>query len=161
MTNKYRSHLLVLPEDDANRQMANGFITNGNLNPRAIQILPVAGGWGKVFDAFRSEYISILRQYSLRRLLLLIDFDNDLSRLNSMKGQIPDDISERVFILGVLSEPEDLKAQLGYPGLERIGESLSNECSNNTQNIWRHALLLHNQEELNRLIKFVKPFLFG
>jgi hypothetical protein len=39
--NKYKPHLLVLPEDDPNRQIANGFVHNPavDLNERAIQIL--------------------------------------------------------------------------------------------------------------------------
>jgi hypothetical protein len=42
--NKHRAHILVLPEDDANRQIANGFVLDPNLNDRAIQILPPSGG---------------------------------------------------------------------------------------------------------------------
>ena len=43
--NKHKPHLLVLPEDDADRQIANGFvIAQGvGLDDRAIQILPEAG----------------------------------------------------------------------------------------------------------------------
>ena len=45
--NKHKLHLLVLPEDDADRQIANGFvIAQGvGLDYRAIQILPEVGGW--------------------------------------------------------------------------------------------------------------------
>ncbi|QEI40683.1 hypothetical protein BMF77_01255 [Dolichospermum sp. UHCC 0315A] len=39
--NKNKPHLLILPEDDANRQIVNGFIQNLNVNNRAIQILPI------------------------------------------------------------------------------------------------------------------------
>jgi hypothetical protein len=42
--NKYKSHILILPEDDANREIANGFNLNENLDDRSIQILPSAGG---------------------------------------------------------------------------------------------------------------------
>jgi hypothetical protein len=35
--NKYKPHILVLPEDDANRQIANGFILEPTLNQSAIQ----------------------------------------------------------------------------------------------------------------------------
>jgi hypothetical protein len=45
--NKYEDHVLVLPEDDANRQIANGFILNSNVKERAIQVLPIADGWDK------------------------------------------------------------------------------------------------------------------
>ena len=45
--NKYLPHLLILPEDDANRELANGFVLNHAVNSRAVQILPPAGGWKK------------------------------------------------------------------------------------------------------------------
>ena len=35
--NKEQPHLLVLPEDDANRQIVNGFINHLNVNKSAIQ----------------------------------------------------------------------------------------------------------------------------
>ena len=37
--NKYLPHVLVLPEDDANRQLANGFLLDPNLLDRRIQLL--------------------------------------------------------------------------------------------------------------------------
>lgn len=49
--NAYKPHLLVLPEDDANRQIADGFVLDSNCNYRAIQVLRVAGGWLKVTTA--------------------------------------------------------------------------------------------------------------
>jgi Zn/Cd-binding protein ZinT len=63
--NKYHKHILVLPEDDANRQIANGFILDSNLNDRAIQILPPAGGWTKVIDFFKNTHVSRMYQYHL------------------------------------------------------------------------------------------------
>jgi hypothetical protein len=45
--NKHKPHLIVLPEDDANRQIANGFINSSNVNQRAIQVLPPVGGLEK------------------------------------------------------------------------------------------------------------------
>jgi hypothetical protein len=42
--NKFVEHTLVIPEDDANRQIINGFILNLNVNKTAIQILPIANG---------------------------------------------------------------------------------------------------------------------
>lgn len=38
-------HVLVLPEDDANRQLANGFLLDGFLSGRQMLVLEVAGGW--------------------------------------------------------------------------------------------------------------------
>jgi hypothetical protein len=50
--NKYAPHVLVLPEDDANSDIANGFVLHVALDSRAIQVLRCAGGWAKVRDAF-------------------------------------------------------------------------------------------------------------
>jgi len=125
--NKFEPHLLVLPEDDANRQLVNGFITSPNLNIRAIQVLPVAGGWEIAVRNFLNEEVQKLRTYNQRRFLLLIDFDGDSERRNEVSNQIPEDISERVFVLGVLTEPERLRVMLGM-NYEKIGASLADEC---------------------------------
>jgi len=91
---------------------------------------------------------------------LLIDFDEDTARLNYVKHQIPDDLKNRVFILGVLSEPESLKRDI-KKSFEKIGEALAKDCSDNTNELWGHNLLIHNKAELARLISSVKPFLFN
>lgn len=160
MTNKYKPHVLVLPEDDANRQIANGFILNVNIKGPVIQILPIADGWMKLIAKFEQEHINALRDYPDRQLVLLIDFDNHLDRLTWIQAKIPPDIENRVFVLGVLSEPETLKASLNHQGFEAIGASLSQDCVNNSEVVWGHALLKHNRTELIRLINYVKPILF-
>ena len=72
--NKYQSHILVLPEDDANRQIANGFILYPNLNGRAIQVLPSAGGWGKVMNDLKEVHAPEMQKYPYRMMVLLIDY---------------------------------------------------------------------------------------
>lgn len=47
MINKHLPHLLVLPEDDEDRELANGFALHTAVDPRKIQVLPTAGGWLK------------------------------------------------------------------------------------------------------------------
>ncbi|HAI68549.1 MAG TPA: hypothetical protein DCM38_03825 [Gammaproteobacteria bacterium] len=160
--NKYNKHLLVLPEDDANRQIANGFLLEPNLNDRVIQILPPPGGWIKVLNAFRDNHISEMHKYKNRMMLLLIDFDQDETRLANIKNQIPDELKARVFVLGTQSEPEKLKKHIANgKTFEEIGKALAEDCVNETDKIWGHALLKHNREELARMIPFIKPFLFN
>ncbi len=159
-TNRYAPHILVLPEDDANRQIANGFILNLTLNERAIQVLRPVGGWTKVVDEFKNVHAYEMQKYLQRRIVLIIDFDNQAQRLSSVKDEIPKELSDRVFILGVRSEPEDLKANLNK-SFEGIGKSLSQECSDNTREVWGHDLLKHNETELDRMVLSVKPFLFS
>jgi hypothetical protein len=159
--NKYHQHLLVLPEDDANRQIANGFLLAPNLNAHTIQILPPSGGWIKVLT-FKDNHISGLYQYKNRMMLLLIDFDQDDTRLEKIKTQIPATLKERVFILGTQSEPENLKKHFADgKNFEEIGKALAQDCINETNQIWGHDLLKHNRNELDRMILSVKPFLFN
>ena len=166
--NKYEDHVLVFPEDDANRQIANGFILNSNVKEPAIQVLPIADGWGKLVGKFKDDHVSLMRRFPKRRMVLLIDFDRRGERLTHVKNQIPEYLQDRVFILGVLSDPEDLKRikkkfeSIGTGKLEQIGDTLANDCSNNNTNgLWGHDLLKHNKTELDRMILSVKPFLFN
>lgn len=158
-TNKYKWHLHVLVEDDANDKIVNGFLLNLDLNESVIQVLRVAKGWPDVVKKFKKEIVRQMKNYHERRIVLIIDFDNEIERLNDVKSQIPEELSERVFVLGALSNPEALKVNLGK-SLEAIGASLSQDCSDNTQKVWGHDLLKHNEPELNRMVSLVKPFLF-
>ena len=158
--NKYKPHLLVLPEDDANQQIANGFLKYSNLNNRVIQVLPEASGWRDVIEKFKNNYASTMRQYSARFIVLLIDFDNTVNRLEKINQDIPEDLKDRVFVIGVQSNPEDLKKSINK-NFEGIGLNLANDCDDDTKELWSHQLLKHNQAELNRLNSNVKPFLFN
>lgn len=152
---------MVLPEDDANRQIANGFLLQPNLKGRAIQVLPASGGWTKVLNCFRNDHLPEMQQYPHRKIVLLIDFDECADeRLRLVNNQIPDDIKERVFILGVRSNPESLRQDI-HGTFEGIGEALAKDCSDNTNELWGHRLLMHNDSELGRMISSVKPFLFN
>ena len=57
--NRSLPHVFVLPEDDANRQMANGFHQQV-MQERQMQVLQPAGGWAKVLNLFESEHVTVL-----------------------------------------------------------------------------------------------------
>lgn len=159
--NKHKPHLLVLPEDAANRQMANGFALDLNCDLNAIQILNEAGGWGKVVDTFKSDYLPGMLKFPERRIVLLMDFDDKPEERRSfVEKEIPEDIKHRVFILGVRSEPENLRTAIGK-NFEAIGTALAEDCTANKRDFWMHDLFKHNEPELNRLIEDVRPFLFN
>ena len=157
--NKNKPHLFILPEDDANRQIANGFIQDLNVNARAIQILPIANGWKKVVAKFMNDHVRKMRQYPQSMMVLLLDFDECEDRLIYVESHIPEDIKNRVFVLGVQSNPESLKRDI-QKSFEAIGESLATDCAENKNELWGHPLLIHNKTELERMIVSVKPFLF-
>ena len=159
--NKYHAHLQVLPEDDPNRQMANGFLLHPALQQTAIQVLPVAGGWRKALAALKDVHTRAIEQYPARRMLLVIDFDDDFAaRLQDFRAQVPSALSDRVFLLGTWSEPENLKTSL-RKSYEAIGLELANDCAEDKTDLWDHELLQHNRHELQRMIAHVKPFLFN
>src|ERR1035437_90701 len=107
--NKHQPHVLVLPEDDANRQLANGFRLSLNQSvARRMDVLLPAGGWTQVLDHFVSDHIFYMEKYPNRAMVLLIDFDSQKTRLDYAKSKIPEHLKDRVFILGAWSEPEEL-----------------------------------------------------
>lgn len=158
--NKNLPHVLVLPEDDANRQIANGFyIALDWTVRRQMQVEPVAGGWRKVLDSYVADRVAGMDRYPERFLVLLIDFDDHYAqRLPEAKGRVPERLAQRVFVLGAWSKPEALKQALG--GYESIGEAMAKDCREGTNDTWGHELLRHNQTELERLRIAVRPFLF-
>jgi len=157
--NKYQPHVLVLPEDDANRQLANGFLLDQYLSNRKLQVLQEAGGWTQVLERFKSDHIVGMNRYPGRLMVLLIDFDGDQARLTKAKAEIPEPLTDRVFVLGALTRPEALRhASLGT--YEEIGLAMAKDCLEETDTIWGHDLLRHNASELERLREHVRPILF-
>jgi hypothetical protein len=157
--NKYLPHVLVLPEDDANMQLANGFHLHVPLDrQRQMQVLQGAGGWREVLNLFESEHAIEMERCHTRFMVLLIDMDNIADRLDKAKARIPPRLIDRVFVLGTFTEPEGLKADLG--AYETIGLALAKDCQEGTDMTWRHELLQHNAVELERLYEQVRPILF-
>jgi hypothetical protein len=92
-------------------------------------------------------------------MVLLIDFDGEEARVNDAKRRIPERLSDRVFIVGTLTEPEALKSA-GLGSYETIGKAIAKDCREETDTTWGHHLLRHNASEVNRLSQHVRPILF-
>ncbi|OLE71682.1 MAG: hypothetical protein AUI36_02365 [Cyanobacteria bacterium 13_1_40CM_2_61_4] len=159
--NKYQPHVLVLPEDDANRQLATGFhLQVVSARQRQMQVLPVAGGWNEVLNLFESEHAMEMDRCPHRFMVLLIDSDGIEDRLENARVRIPMHLTDRVFILGALSDPEDLR-QSTSSSYETIGKAMAEDCREGTDTIWAHDLLRHNALEIDRLRQHVRPILFA
>ena len=156
--NKHLPHVYVLPEDDANRQVANGFLLEPSLVDYRIRVLEEAGGWHETLERFCSIYAAEMDRFPQRFMILVIDFDGKTDRLDIARSKIPEHLSERVFILGSLKEPEDLKRELGT--YEDIGLAMARDCREGTDVIWAHQQLRHNAAEIGRLRAQVRPILF-
>ena len=165
MTNKYADHLLVLPEDDANRRLVNGFLKYVDVKYRCVQVLPEAGGWRHVLEALQDPaVIKGLTTYPKRRLLLMIDFDDQaaarLQDYANLRVALPVAAQSRVYLLGSLETPERLRAACGRQ-LEDIGKQLASDCPQlPAGSLWSHQQMQHNAPELARLVAQVQPFLF-
>jgi hypothetical protein len=163
--NEDRYHLHVLPEDAANREMADGFAKSLSQGAgRQIQVLRVAGGWIKVLERFKTVHVPEMDGCPERFMVLLIDFDGRVEeKLKKAREYVPDRLTGRVFILGVRLEPEDLKKALvreGRGSYTKIGEALAQDCRDETYATWGHRELQHNAGELERLRRLVRPILF-
>jgi hypothetical protein len=147
--NRAKPHLMALPEDDANRQLANGFSLA--LDPTVagrFRVLPVAGGWREVLRRFDLDQRKDMQAWPNRFMILLMDFDGRLERLDEAKRAIPQALVDRVFVLGVLTNPEELRMAQGP--LEGIGRRMAADCPAGG-GIWDHPLLQHNAPELDRM----------
>ncbi|CAK8713772.1 MAG: hypothetical protein CDV28_1645 [Candidatus Electronema aureum] len=156
---KHNPQLLILPEDKANCQIANGFFLNLNIKSRSFRVLPIAGGWTKVLKKFKTDHLDKMRRCPDRKMVFLIDFDENKERLDRIKKEIPQDLIDSVFVLGVWSEPEKLKKKTGKD-FETIGKALAEGCPISRNELWSDELLQHNETELDRMIPLVKSFLF-
>lgn len=156
--NKMVPHVLVLPEDDANRQLANGFQLAPSLDTRRLQILEVAGGWLEVLERFKTDHIAEMERNPNRYMVLLLDFDRRGNRLQEIAAEIPAQLNDRVLVLGTWSEPEELRQAFG--SYEKIGLALAKDCRDDGDDTWSHVLLKHNAGELARLRQRVRPILF-
>ncbi|WP_017662681.1 hypothetical protein [Baaleninema simplex] len=168
--NKFSPHLLILPEDEATKDIANGFHNSLNVNTRSLQILPFAKGTKDVFEKFEHDHISKMRQFRQRRILLLIDFDDEFfvndpdrsniqRRLDYIDSRIPSDLKERTFVLGVRDEPETLRSTVKM-SFETIGNELARDCPHSQSELWNHEMLRHNDRERERLMRSCGEFLF-
>ncbi|HRI67140.1 MAG TPA: hypothetical protein PK156_23010 [Polyangium sp.] len=149
--NREKPHFLILPEDNADERIANGFFLVDEFAKSNCQILPAKKGWSSIRDSFPSDHNSRLKKYPMAIMILLVDFDNheEESRINEVKELVDPAVADRVFVLGAKSEPEELKKALG--SYEKIGKALAKDCLEGTANTWSHELLAHNQAEIARM----------
>jgi hypothetical protein len=159
--NKFKPHVYIIPEDRANEQIANGFVLHDQVKQRQVQILPCAGGWSDVLQRFQTEFIQHLQKHKDGHLIMLVDFDGQFdSRHTKFQQVTPEVLKSRVFVIGVKQTPELLKQALAMK-FEDIGLSLADDCQRNTEIVWSHDHLKHNDLDRQRMVQFIRPILFG
>ena len=159
--NRYQPHVFILPEDDCDRQLADGFVLHDQVRSPRVQVLPPAGGWFEVLKTFKTEYITSLTRFPLGFLIMLIDFDGAYAtRRAAFEAEIPDGLKERVFVVGVKETPEVLRQRFGK-SYEQIGLDLADECYSGSETLWSDDHLRHNNPDFTRLFTPVKPLMFN
>ena len=156
--NKYADHLLIIPEDDASSDLARGFQMAVPRGLNAMKVERAAGGWSSARVAL-SNLVPSIKSLPKRHVLVLVDFDGNVTRRETVLSVVPDELRSRVYLIGPWTEPERLQTALGHRSRESIGKALASECSNVQQGLWEHELLRHNAQELVRLRGQVLPFL--
>jgi len=151
--NRYRPHLVVLPEDDAYRQLMNGVKLAPSVNALCIEVHKPLRGWEKVLGAM-TDWAPSLDRFPEMHLLLLIDFDNDFTtryqRFVEQSRQIG--CFDRTFLLGIdHREAEDLK-RAQRNSFESLGKSLVEGCPDRTSPLWNEAHLGCNRPEIERML---------
>jgi hypothetical protein len=158
--NKHLPCVFVIPEDDADRQIADGFVLHPRVKEARIQVVPPAGGWSKVLKTFRDEYLPKLGDYPNIHVIMLIDFDGQVEKRKAdFEQQIPAEFKSRVFVIGSKHTPETLKRDAKKKSFEEIGRSLADDCDAGTVALWGHEQLSHNDADRQRLVETVRPFL--
>lgn len=92
--------------------------------------------------------------------MFLIDLDDVVDRLEQIHKQIPYDYKDRVFILGIVSESEDLKRAFNKMSFEEIGKSLAADCNKGENEYWGHELLQVNATEISRIRERIHTVIF-
>jgi hypothetical protein len=160
--NRHQDHVIIIPEDDADRQIANGFCSSYQLGTRSrrVQVVNETGGWLNAEATLHRTYVPHLQKFNNSRVVLVIDFDSTPARGVEILERVPGDLRDRVFVIGSLTDPQDL-ARSFKKSFEEIGRDIADQCADGTtQSLWDHDLLEHNQTEVERLSKNVRPFLF-
>ena len=157
--NVYKPHLYVIPEDDADRQFADGFELDYRLKPRAMQVMPTAGGWMKVVEKILDDYVPKVRRNRHTHVIGIIDCDEHPKRIEEQLERIPEDVRDRIFLLGTLEDPQAFKRSVNQ-SFEKIGIDLADECFRKQFELWRHAHFSHLYDEIDRAAGTLHSILF-
>lgn len=161
--NKYTDGLQILAEDEDLASIVSGFFACANINfdHRRVDDKGAASGWTSVQD-WLCKSVSFLEKYDKLCRLGIVDFDGYENRATNFKKKIPEEVRDRVFVLGPIRNVETLKKETGL-SLERIGAKIARTCASMTpveNSIWQCDQLKHNIPEVERLKKRVGSFLF-
>lgn len=153
--NKYRKHLVILPEDQAYATMARGFKNYYRIRAENLEIKKVCGGWKKVFEMLASTYVPLMEQNPDMHVLCMIDFDYHRKSRQNILTQYEANLLQRIYLLGCRQEAEDFKRDMKHGKLEAFGTLLAEACVNSDitsgSNPWLSDQLKENGHEIEKI----------
>lgn len=158
--NKYKDTLIILAEDEALHAVVNGYLIHASVNQRACHLEKYERGWVHVKERI-PDYKKELKRYTSLRVLFVIDFDDNESRLQEFRDEFGDELQDRMFVLGPKSNVEKLKKCLEASSFEDVGKQLAEGCPivKTEENPWYCEQLGHIFSEITSLQQKVYPFL--
>jgi hypothetical protein len=157
--NKFNDHIVVLPEDDAIRQIAVEFQRSVGIRDRFVTVEMPLGGWEKVRDRFATEWKRRLNASPKLRIVMLVDFDRDMDRRLGFEEVIGESLRNRAFVIGWPDNAEALRVSLNK-SLGLIGKDAAESCVSNNPDFWQHERLRNNVDTVKQIRSEVQAFLF-
>jgi hypothetical protein len=129
-------------------------------NERQFSVYDLARGWERGKETLLQLSKGYMREYPNSYAVLIVDFDGNAHRGSEIKNQIPEEVRDRVFVVGVLNEPENLRNSTGMK-FEQLGCQIAEGCKDSSIDFWeRQELLAHNVDEIRRLSEAVRDLFF-
>jgi phosphoribosylformimino-5-aminoimidazole carboxamide ribonucleotide (ProFAR) isomerase len=153
--NKYKPHIILVPEDKATHRIATSFTTEMIATDPRWHVIEYQDGWPNVF-AYLKQQVPTQQAKSHRIVIAIIDFDGQAEqRRADLFGQIPESLHERVFLFGCRDEAEDLR-RVHSKSLSEIGILMNKACLQGDFTHWENEQLAVNGHELIRLRDYLE-----
>ena len=146
--NNYKPHLHIYSEDGATRDAAEGFMQFfSGRDTRQFQSF-TASGYSSVRQML--EVDAKLANFSNRRIVCVIDFDNTPERFDELKNCVAIEVRDRVYVVGCAEEIETAKRMLNFQGHD---DDFGRRLASQNESDWNAPCLRASKTEMQRLLK--------
>lgn len=167
--NRQRKHVIFFGEDEATRNLAQGFCESEKINDLKCEVWSTYGtGWQSTIDAIETVRMS---RYPQTHLVLVIDLDRrGEDRIAALKREIANcPCKDRVYIIGCTKDVQALQRSftpvnsIGKLSAQETGRTIADRSSKDVscmEGVWGDSSLVHNKDELERLCRNLKDVIF-
>lgn len=167
--NRQQEHVIFFGEDEATRDLAQGFVESAKINELRCDVWHTFGtGWQSTVEAI--ELVNMVR-YPLTRLVLVIDLDRKgVHHIDKIKREIAESpFKDRVYVIGGAKDVQALQRafvaanSIGKMSEQDTGRKIADECFKDEsciEGVWANPELVGNVAELVRLCRDAKDIIF-